>query len=80
MELVRDTFNLWEHAFYSHSEGVLSDELRAIWHESYCEVLPLPWFQALDDSGARGFLPGFTKRHTDCCNALEKAQQTTSSP
>ncbi len=45
--LVLITFNLWEHAYYSHTEGVLSDELWAIWHESHCDVLTLPWFKHL---------------------------------
>ena len=70
--LVLSTFNLWEHAYYSHTEGVLSDELWTIWHESNCELLPLPWFEAFKENGSGGFLPGFIELQRSCHDDLKR--------
>ncbi len=69
--LVLITFNLWEHAYYSYTEGVLSDELWAIWHESNCNRLPLPWFETFKED-TTGFLPGFIELQRRCHDDLKQ--------
>ena len=67
VELVRSHFNLWEHAFYSHNEGILDDPIWAIWNSSYCHEIPAVWFKAFETySGGTGFLPGFLELQESC--------------
>ncbi len=66
-ELVRSNFNLWEHAFYSHNEGILSDPLWRVWNSSFCDDLSVEWFRAFEFySGGRSFLPGFLELQESC--------------
>ena len=67
IQLVRSHFNLWEHAFYSYNEGILTDSLWSIWNSSYCDESPEVWFKAFEFySGGTGFLPGFLELQESC--------------
>ena len=66
-ELVRSSFNLWEHAYYSYSEGVLPERMWSMWNASYCREQPVSWFKAFEGYGSeKGFLPGFLDLQKAC--------------
>ena len=66
-EMVRSDFNLWEHAYFSHKQGVLPDEMWAIWNASYCNEVPLTWYEEfLGFDPKQSFLPEFMEIQRAC--------------
>ena len=60
---VRAQINIWEQAFYSHSRGVLNDDQWQNWHTSYCDLLDIVWYEALNKTG---FIPEFISLVEEC--------------
>ena len=73
-ELVRSNFNLWEHAYYSYTEGVLPDRMWSMWNASYCREQHVSWFRAFENHGSdEGFLPGFLDLQQACYEQLTQS-------
>ena len=65
--IVVSSVGVWEHAFFSHNQGVMPDELWRNWNNGFCSTWPEVWFRSFEETiNQEAFFPEFVAHVREC--------------